>query len=116
MNAITLLNTAAALLANPKQATPEAMAKAAADIQSFIHDQPDRMTGLQVSLDDGLSWLPSSGVRLVFRDASENDDNMQDLLVNVTTEGIILDLIDQVEGTVDQTVSLPTDELVGMTI
>lgn len=112
MDAITLLQRAASMLAS--QSAIE-RCKLSIEIQEFLDEQPQSLTGLQLSIDDGRTWQPSNGVRLVFRDASENDDNMQDLLVNVTTEGIILDLMDQVEGSVDQTVALDVDALVNMT-
>lgn len=112
MNAITLLQRAASVLAS--QSAIE-RAQFSMEIQQFLAEQPQSLTGLQISLDDGLTWQSTNGVRLSFHDAAEDDDSMQDLLVNVTTEGIILDLIDQASGEVDKTACLPVDELVSMT-
>lgn len=112
MNAITLLQRAASALAS--QSALE-RARLSMDIQQFLAEQPQSLTGLHISLDDGQTWQASNGVRLSFHDASEDDENMKDLMVNVTTEGIILDLVDQVSGEVDKTACLPVDELVSLT-
>ena len=75
----------------------------------------ESMTGLMVSLDDGQTWQSSGGVRVMFHDANEGDDGMEDLLVNITTEGIILDLYDQKSGEVLQTATCMVDDLIEMT-
>lgn len=77
--------------------------------------QTQTMTGLNVSLDDGLSWQSSGGIRVMFHDANETDDGMEDLLVNITTEGIVLDLSDQESGEASQTASILVEDLVRMT-
>lgn len=76
---------------------------------------PPNLTGLLLSLDDGESWVTSGGVRLSFHDADEDDDEMADLLVNVTTEGIILDLSAQGSGEVRRTACLNINSLVALT-
>jgi len=73
------------------------------------------MTGLLVSLDDGESWRPSNGIRVMYHDANETDEGMEDLMVNVTTEGVILDLLDQASGEVSRTAPLLVDSLIGLT-
>lgn len=78
-------------------------------------DQPGNLTGLLLSLDDGVSWVSSSGVRLSFHDAVEDDDSMSDLMVNVTTEGVILDVTEQGSGSVSRTACLNVDSLVSLT-
>lgn len=77
--------------------------------------QPETMTGLMVSLDDGASWQPSGGIRALFHDANEADEGMEDLLVNITTEGIILDLLAQSSGEASRTAPLMIDNLVDLT-
>lgn len=70
----------------------------------------------QVSLDGGQSWTSfGHDVRIAFRDADEDDDSMQDLLLTATREGVILDLVDQQNGLVSKTASLPLDAIVGLT-
>ena len=76
---------------------------------------PESMTGLMISLDDGESWQPSNGIRVMFHDANETDEGMEDLMVNVTTEGVILDLLDQASGEVSRTAPLLVDSLIGLT-
>lgn len=78
-------------------------------------DQPTQLTGLLLSLDDGVTWVSSGGVRLSFHDAVEDDDGMSDLMVNVTDEGIILDVTDQGSGGVSRTACLNVDSLVSLT-
>lgn len=68
-----------------------------------------------VSLDDGVTWQISSGVRVMFHDANESEDGVLDLLVNITPEGVILDLADQGSGEVLQTAACPLESLVAMT-
>lgn len=73
------------------------------------------MTGLMVSTDGGVSWASTAGVRVMFHDANEADEQMQDLLLNITTEGVILDLQDQAGGEVVKTASLLVEDLVERT-
>lgn len=40
---------------------------------------------------------------------------MEDLLVNITTEGIILDVAGQATGTVSKTAAMMVEELIGLT-
>jgi len=74
----------------------------------------ETMTGMQVSLDGGVTWKNTGNVRVMFRDANEDDDGFQDLLVNVTHEGIILDVIAQESGEVDKTTCMMVEDLIGM--
>ena len=113
---IELFKAAGHALETPGDFTPEELDQLKADIgQALAGLETDTMTGLMVSLDDGQTWQSSSGVRVMFHDANEGDDGMEDLLVNITTEGIILDLSDQESGEVLQTATCPVEDLVGMT-
>jgi hypothetical protein len=78
-------------------------------------DNAGRLTGLLVSTDDGVTWQSSSGIRVMFHAANESDDTLQDLLVNVTPEGVILDVLSQDTGEVAQSAALLIEDLVGMT-
>lgn len=77
---------------------------------------PISMTGLQVSLDDGKSWESSTGVRVTFHDASETEDSMEDVLLNITPEGVIIDVVDQASGEVSRTACLPLEGLLSMAV
>lgn len=82
---------------------------------SQASNAPAKMTGMMVSTDDGETWVASAGVRVMFHDANEGDEGMQDLLLNVTTEGVILDLQDQESGEAVKTASLLIEDLVEKT-
>ena len=78
--------------------------------------EPESLTGTQVSLDGGQTWINvHNDVRIAFRDTDEDDDTMQDLLLTVTHEGLILDVIDQGRDIVSQTASLAVEDLIGLT-
>ena len=62
---------------------------------------------------DGLKWEQSSGMRFLFTDVDEDDDAMLDLLLNVTSEGIVLDLLDPFGKSV-KTGSVPIESLIEM--
>lgn len=74
------------------------------------------MTGLLVSLDGGVTWVSSDNVRVLFHDATEDDDEMQDMLVNISSEGMILDVIGQGSGEVSKTACMDVDALVELTV
>ena len=70
----------------------------------------------QLSIDGGVTWTDmKSDARIIFRDASEDDDSMQDLHLVVTSEGVILDLVNQSSGDVEKTASLLMDDLLELT-
>lgn len=64
--------------------------------------------------DGGVSWVPSSGVRVINKEADEDDDSLMDLHINVTREGIILDVISQESGQCVKTASLTIEDLVAL--
>ncbi len=68
-------------------------------------------SGLFVSPDDGITWLPTGRVRVMFHDATESDDGMQNLIATISNEGVILDLVDQASGVCEKTAALPLDYL-----
>lgn len=113
---IKLLKTVGQALEAPEDFTPAELATLKGDLGLALADlETDNMTGLMVSLDDGENWVSTDGIRVMYHDAIELDDGMADLLVNLTTEGIILDLADQGSGEVTQTASLMIEDLVGLT-
>lgn len=58
----------------------------------------------EFSVDDGATWLPIvNAVRVVFREVHEDDDEMHDLHMTVTHEGVIYDLVGRVSGLVAKT-------------
>ena len=61
----------------------------------------------------GVEWGQSSGMRFLFSDVDEDDDAMLDLLLNVTSEGVVLDLLDQ-SGNSVKTGSVPIESLIEM--
>lgn len=73
------------------------------------------MTGLMLSLDDGQTWRPSHGVRVMFHDAAEEDDGAHNLMLNVTPEGVILDLQDQHSEEVVRSAAMFVENLVQLT-
>jgi hypothetical protein len=74
------------------------------------------MSSNQYSVDGGITWIDvTDGLRFVFREAIEESDGCRDLLVNITEEGIILDLQDAADGEVMGTGSLAIEDLVAMT-
>jgi hypothetical protein len=62
------------------------------------------MTQNQISTDGGKTWqdMPLN-LRIIFREVAEDDDEIQDLQVVLTHEGLIFDLIGQVSGEVVKT-------------
>lgn len=76
----------------------------------------DMASNCQVSTDDGLTWQNiNTAVRVSFRDAAEEDDRMQDLNLTITHEGVIVDVIDQTEGTIVKTAPVDIERLMEMT-
>ena len=69
------------------------------------------MNTAEYSVDDGATWhAVTNSVRVIFREVAEDDDGLQDLLVTVTHEGVICDLVDQNTGEVTKTrAELATD-------
>lgn len=62
------------------------------------------LANTEYSVDGGLSWLKlDDSVRVIFREASEDDDSLQDLHITITNEGLIYDLVDQPSGEVVKT-------------
>ncbi len=113
---IEALKAAGHALETPGDFTPEELQQVKADVGQVLAElETETMTGLMVSVDDGTTWQSSSGIRVMFHDANEADEGMEDLLVNITHEGIILDLAEQESGAVSQTASLLVQDLVGMT-
>lgn len=72
-------------------------------------------TGLMLSLDDGETWRPSHGVRVMFHDAAEDDDGAHNLMLNVTPQGVILDLQDQHNEEVVRSAAMFVENLVQLT-
>ena len=87
------------------------------DNEHPISAAPDLTTKYtQFSIDGGQTWQNiNNDVRFVFREASEDDDELQDLHIVVTDEGGIADLVGQKSGNVVKTASLPLEFLVGLT-
>ncbi len=70
----------------------------------------------QFSIDDGMTWIDlDNPIRFIFREAGEDDDEILDLHVIVTNEGVILDMSGQESGLVPFTAALDLESLVGMT-
>lgn len=69
---------------------------------------------MEYSLDNGLTWLTATtNVRVIYRsdDAGFGDEGMQQLHVNLTSEGIILDVIDSDTGELVGTSSEMAEEV-----
>jgi hypothetical protein len=70
----------------------------------------------QFSTDGGKTWQNiNQSLRIIFRDAEEDDDGMLDMNMNITTEGVILDMVDQKSGEVAKTACIPLETLVAHT-
>lgn len=70
---------------------------------------------MQYSLDNGLTWnTATSNVRVIYRDddAGFGGEEAQELHVNLTHEGIILDVIDSDTGEVVGTSSEIVDDII----
>jgi hypothetical protein len=76
------------------------------------HDEPTFM----FSIDGGLTYQPCDGVRIIYTEASENDYGLQDLHVNISSEGIILDVYDQKTDSEVATTCIYIDDLVDLCI
>lgn len=58
----------------------------------------------EYSTDGGNTWHElRHGIRVLFLDAAEDDDGFQDLHMNITSEGLIFDLVDRESGLVVKT-------------
>lgn len=78
---------------------------------------PQSASSVQMSLDGGLTWinLPDGQVRLNYRDADEDDDTLMDLSIVASSEGLILDLVRQNDGSVCKTWAMPIESLIEVT-
>jgi len=65
----------------------------------------------QYSVDGGQNWLNMQEIRILFRDADEDDDTLQDLYITATSEGIILDVISQASGLCEKTAFFDVESL-----
>lgn len=71
-----------------------------------------KMSKMQVSIDGGETWIDTDNVRVIYGNVGIDED--QDLLVNLTHEGIILDLMDE-SGDVQATAAMEISDLEEMT-
>lgn len=59
------------------------------------------MNQTEFSVDGGQTWLPlGEPLRVVFREAAEDDGTLQDLYMTVTPEGVTYDLVNRSDGEV----------------
>jgi len=73
------------------------------------------MTHTQYSTDDGITWHDApKGLRIVCRETCEDDDSFKDLHVQITHEGVVLDVIDQITGQIESSQALPFEKLVDL--
>jgi len=62
------------------------------------------MNFTEYSVDDGATWHKINNVvRVIFREAAEDDDGLQDLHLAITHGGLIFDLVDKASGLVVKT-------------
>lgn len=66
------------------------------------------------SVDGGEAWTASSGVRIIHKEADEDDDGLLDLHINATHEGIILDVYSQDTGELVKTAALTVEDLIAL--
>jgi hypothetical protein len=70
---------------------------------------------MQVSLDNGLTWLDTTGCNVRVHYFDVGVENEHELHVNLTSEGMILDLVHQGSGYVDSTAALDVENLIDLT-
>lgn len=67
---------------------------------------------MQVSLDGGVTWVKSDNVRVIYDNVGEDED--QSLLVNLSEEGAVLDVMDA-DGEVEKSAWMMVSDMEDMT-
>lgn len=78
------------------------------------HYNADVESSLSVSIDGGITYIPAPSVRVIASDVGQSNV-AEDLHINITTEGIILDVIGQDSDEVSKTNCVLMEDLVAMT-
>lgn len=67
---------------------------------------------LLISLDGGQTYFaPAEGVRIIYKEVDENDHETKDAHINVTSEGLIIDVVGADSGDVEAIASILADDI-----